>query len=113
MTNNQFLTTQEIARQSLLVLRENLVFPMLSYRDCADDFAKKGDTIQVKKPPVYEANEFDGSITVQDTVEDSVLVSLDKIADVSVEITAKEMALNLESFTDHSGGGGDCRKDQS
>jgi hypothetical protein len=97
---NSFLTAQEIARQSLLILRDNLVFPMLAYRDCSQDFAKKGDTIQVKKPPVYQADEFNGSINPQAIEEENVLVTLDKIADVSVEVTAKEMALNLSSFTE-------------
>ncbi len=97
---NQFLTAQEIARQALPILRENLVFPLLAYRDYEDTFASFGDTIQVKKPPVYEAREFDGAIIAQDIQEDKVLVSLDKIADVSVEVGSKEMTLNIESFTD-------------
>lgn len=97
--SNTFITAQQIARQALPLLRSNLVFPMLTYNDYSDEFANFGDTIQVRKPPVYEAKEFNGAIEPQDIVEDRVLVKMDKIADVSVEITAKEMALNLESFT--------------
>lgn len=97
MTNN-FLTAQEIARQALPVLRDNLVFPMLTYNDYADDFANVGDTIQIKKPPVYEAKEFINTVVPQDIVEDKVLVTMDKIADVSVEVTAKEMALEMDNF---------------
>ena len=94
-----FLTAQEIARQALPILKDNLVFPMLTYTDYADDFANVGDTIQIRKPPVYEAKEFNGTIETQDIVEDKVLVTMDKIADVSVEVTAKEMALEIENFT--------------
>ncbi len=97
---NEFLTAQEIARQALPLLRENLVFPLLAYRDYENSFATFGDTIQVKRPPVYEANEFAGTIVAQEIQEDKVLVSLDKIADVSVEVSAKEMTLNLSSFTE-------------
>lgn len=97
---NQFLTAQEIARQALPILRENLVFPLLAYRDYENSFANFGDTIQVRKPPVYEAKEFDGSIVAQDIREDKVLVTLDKIADVSVEVGAKEMTLEVDSFAE-------------
>ena len=96
---NNFLTVQEIARAALPILHENLVFPALSYKEFCTGMGKKGDIVQIKKPAVYSANEFNSEIDVQDIKENSVLVTLDKIADVSVELTAKEMALNLEDFT--------------
>ncbi len=96
---NNFLTTKTIAREALPILESNLVFPALIYKDYSEDFSKQGDTIQVRKPPVYNASEFDGEIDIQDINEGEVLVKLDKIADVSVELTAKEMALNAEDFT--------------
>ena len=96
--SNSFISAQQIARAALPMLKNNLVFPLLTYTDYAEEFASFGDTIQVKKPPVYEAKEFSGAIVPQDVAEDRVLVTMDKIADVSVEIGAKEMALNLESF---------------
>ena len=97
--SNNFLTVQEIARAALPVLHDNLVFPALAYKDFSTGTGKKGDVIQVKKPAAYTADEFSGTIDIQDINESSVLVTLDKIADVSVELTAKEMALNLEDFT--------------
>ncbi len=96
---NNFLTTKTIAREALPILESNLVFPALIYKDYSEDFSKQGDTIQVRKPPVYNASEFDGEIDIQDINEGEVLVKLDKIADVSVELTAKEMTLNAEDFT--------------
>lgn len=106
---NQFLTTKEIARAMLPILQDNLVFPALAYTDYSDTFSKKGDTIQVKKPPVYVADEFSDNISVQDVKEESVLVTLDKIADVSVALSAKEMALNVEDFSEQVlKPGGDC-----
>lgn len=95
---NNFLTTQQIARMALPILRDNLVFPMLSHIEYSDDFARCGDTVQIKKPPVYTACEFTGKIEPQKINETSTLVKLDKIADVSVEIGAKEMALNMSDF---------------
>ena len=96
---NTFLTCQEIARQALPLLHDNLVFPALTYKDYSGEFQAKGDTIQVRKPAKFTANEFNGTITTQDTTEGSVLVTLDKIADVSTVLTSKELSLNIEDFT--------------
>lgn len=96
---NTFLTCQEIARQALPLLHDNLVFPALTYKDYSGEFQAKGDTIQVRKPAKFTANEFNGTISTQDTTEGSVLVTLDKIADVSTVLTSKEMSLNIEDFT--------------
>jgi len=96
---NTFLTVQEIARQALPLLHDNLVFPALTYKDYSGEFQAKGDTIQVRKPAKFTANEFEGTISTQDTTEGSVLVTLDKIADVSTVLTSKEMSLNIEDFT--------------
>jgi len=96
---NTFLTCQEIARAALPLLHDNLVFPALTYKDYSAEFQAKGDTIQVRKPAKFTANEFTDTISAQNTTEGSVLVKLDKIADVSTVLTAKEMALNIEDFT--------------
>ena len=74
--SNTFLTAQEIARQALPILKDNLVFPMLTYTDYAEDFANVGDTIQIRKPPVYEAKEFNGTIETQHIQEDKVMVTM-------------------------------------
>lgn len=96
---NTFLTCQEIARVALPILHDNLVFPALTYKDYSNEFQSKGDTIQVRKPAKFTANDFAGTIATQDTTEGSVLVKLDKIADVSTVLTSKELSLNIEDFT--------------
>ncbi len=95
---NNFLTTQLIAREALIRLRNKLVARQLIHTDFSQEFRKQGDTIRVKKPATYIADEFGGTINLQDIKEDSVLVTLDHIADVSVNWTSKERALNLERF---------------
>lgn len=95
---NTFLTAQEIARQALPILSNNIVMPALMHTDFSEEFKKKGDVIQVEKPAVFVADEFGTTINLQDINPEPVLVKLDKIADVSVSIGAKEMALNLEDF---------------
>lgn len=96
---NTFLTVQEIARAALPILHDNLVMPALAHKDYSGEFQAKGDTIQVRKPAKFTAKDFNGTIEAQDTTEGNVLVTLDKIADVSTVLTAKEMALNIEDFT--------------
>ena len=98
--SNTFITLQEIARQALPRLIENLVFPNLCYRDFSNDYAQKGDTIQVRKPVVLSAAEFDPSqgVTAQDMTEGSVAVKLDKIATVDVEASAIETAVNIDDL---------------
>ncbi|GMQ61194.1 P22 phage major capsid protein family protein [Vallitalea maricola] len=97
---NKFLTMQSIARQALPILVDNLVFPNLIYQDYSQEFAGKGDTIQIKKPPVFQANDFDedNGVEVQDINTGKVSITLDKLADVSVEVTSKQLALEAAEF---------------
>lgn len=95
-----FLTVQEIARQALLRLRNNLVMAQLVHRDYSGEFKTHGDTILVKRPNTFIAQDFAGSITTQDITEGNVQVKLDRIADVSVGVTSKELTLNINDFTE-------------
>jgi len=97
---NTFLTANLIAREALPILANNTVMPQLVHTDYSNDYKKAGDTIQVRKPAVFTAVEFDGDLTgeYQNITETNVLVQLNKIADVSVEVTSKELTLNVEDF---------------
>ena len=96
--SQNFLTVEMIAKEALLRLRNNLVMRQLVYNNHSNEFANVGDTIQVRKPATFTANEWAGSTSTQNIVEDNVLVKLDKVADVSVNVTAKELALNIQDF---------------
>ena len=96
---NTFLTAQEIARASLPILREQLVFPNLCWRDFDTGSARRGDVVQIRRPAVFAAKDFVSSVQTQDVGEQTVLCRLDRLADVSVSLTAREMALNVEDFT--------------
>lgn len=96
---NEFLTAKEIAEQALPILQNNLVFPALINVDYSKTFAKKGDTIQVERPASFTAETFSTSISAQDVDPTPILVKLDTIADVSVTLTAKQMALNVDDLT--------------
>ena len=94
---NTFITMQNIARQTLMRLHDNLVMPNLCYKDFSTAFSDLGDTVQVRKPVVLTAKDFKDGDTVerQDMKESSVSVKLDKIATVDVKWSAIEGATNL------------------
>ncbi|MBQ9263734.1 MAG: P22 coat protein [Clostridia bacterium] len=99
---NSFITVKDFARAALPRLIDHLVFPNLIYKDYSDDFsAMKGDTIQVRKPIVLEAKDFDASagVSTQDIVESTVDVTLNKIATVDVGIEALQGATSVEDLT--------------
>ena len=100
---NTILTPDIIAREALMVLRNNAVMANLVHRDYSEEFvAGVGDKITVRKPAKFEAKEFDASkgITVQDATENSVDVTMDKHLDVSFAVTSKQLTLDIASFSE-------------
>lgn len=99
---NTLLTPDVIAKAALATLYENTVMLGLVHRDFDADFdGKVGDTVTIRKPATFTADEFDRGtgIVVQNVTESSVPVVLDKIPDVSVEVTDEEMTLDITDFT--------------
>lgn len=98
---NTILTPSIIAREALMVLRNNAVLARLVHRDYSDEFVGAvGDTITIRKPAKFTANEYAGSsITVQNATESKVEVKLDKWLDVSFAVTAKELTLSIQDFS--------------
>ena len=98
---NTILTPNIIAKEALMVLRNNAVMANLVHRDYSDEFvAGVGDKITIRKPAKFEAKEFTGEgITVQDAKETGVDVRMDKHIDVSFAVTSKDMTLNIAEFS--------------
>ena len=97
---NNILTPDIIAREALMVLRNNAVMANLVHRDYSEDFVGAvGDTITVRKPATFVANEYAGSISVQDATETAVPVVMDKHLDVSFAVTAKQMTMDIADFS--------------
>lgn len=96
---NTFITPSLIAKLALHNLYANAVMPGLVWRDFDPDFAgKQGDTVTVRIPATFTAQEFSSSITVQNATETSTSVVLNKLLDVSFGITAKELTLNIDEI---------------
>ncbi|MGN7942855.1 P22 phage major capsid protein family protein [Metabacillus sp. 22489] len=99
--SNQLITPQIVAKESLMVLENNMVFGNLVHRDYSNEFVSGvGDTVNVRKPSTFEAKEFSDSIEIQDAKEGSVPVKLDTHLDVSFEVTAKELTLDISEFSE-------------
>lgn len=97
---NTFLTPEVIAREALMVLRNNAVMARLVHRDYSSEFAGAvGDTITIRKPAFFEAKEYTTDIVVQDATETGVEVKLDKHIDVSFAVTSRQMALEIADFS--------------
>jgi len=98
---NTLVTPSVIAREALLLLESNMVFGNLVFRGHQTDFtgAKVGDTIQVRGPATFTADEYDGAaLTIQDATESSVALTLEKHFDVSFKVSDREMTLSIEDF---------------
>lgn len=98
---NTLLTPSVIAEQALATLYDTTVMAQLVHRDYEKEFARKvGDTITVRKPAVFVAQEFVRStgIQVQDATETGFPVTLNHFADVSFAVTSEDMALKIEDF---------------
>jgi hypothetical protein len=95
---NTFITMQNIARTVLPLLKQNLVMPATVNKNYSEDFIGKGDTIIVEKPAVFVADEFGGTINLQNITEPSVAVKMDKLADVSFKISQKDLTLSMNEF---------------
>ncbi|MGW4639559.1 P22 phage major capsid protein family protein [Sphaerisporangium sp. NPDC004334] len=98
---NTFLTPNVIARQALATLYETTVMAMLVHRDYDAEFAARiGDTVNVRKPAVFQANEYVRSegIKIQNAQETGIPVTLNHFADVSFAVTAEDLTLRIEDF---------------
>jgi hypothetical protein len=97
---NTILTTDIIAKEALMVLRNNAVMANLVHRDYSNEYvAGVGDTITIRKPATFTANEFAGSIEVQDANETGVPVVMNKHLDVSFAVSSKELTMDIADFS--------------
>lgn len=99
---NTFLTPDVIAKQALVSLNESTIMRNLVHTDLSSEFtgAKVGDTVNVRKPAVFEAKKFNRAqgIEIQDIDEDRIPVKVDHIPDVSVTVTHEELRLDIDNF---------------
>lgn len=96
---NKFLTPGIIANEALMVLENSMVMSGLVHRDYSKEFVKVGDTITIRKPAKFIAKNFTGHVSAQDATEGSTEVKLDRFRDVTVNVTSRELTLNIQDFS--------------
>lgn len=97
---NTFLTPNIVAKEALMALESNLTMSNLVHRDFDSEFAQVGDTISIRKPARFTAKNFTGATEAQDITEGSVPVKLDRFRDVTVNVTSKQMTLDIKDFSE-------------
>lgn len=98
---NTFITAEILAKELALILKHEVHFPKLVYTDYSDDFvAGQGEKVKVIKPTTFTANDFNGTISAQNINEQEIIVELDKIIDVSLNISARDLTLSIDEISE-------------
>ena len=93
-----------IAAEALTHLEDALVIAPLCAKDLTSDFTtksngwKRGDTVSYRTHGEYEVDEFATTISTQSIASSTRPLEIEKHFDISVEVTAAELALELDSF---------------
>ncbi len=99
---NSLLTIDMITKEALRLLHQKLVFVGNVNRQYDDQFAKTGakigSSLRIRLPNSYTART---SITAstQDTMEESVTLTVANIAGVDVAFTSQELTMSLDDFS--------------
>lgn len=95
-----------IAAEALGHLEDALVIQNLCARDLTSEFTtrsngwKVGDVVSFRTHGEYETKEFAGAIDTQPITTSSRPMAIEKFFDISVELTARELAMDLDSFSE-------------
>ena len=89
-----------VAKESLIVLENNMVMGNLVHRDYSKEYQQIGATVVVRKPTSFVATAFTSTVGYSTITESSVSVILDKHWDVSFEVTSQELSLDVVDFSE-------------
>jgi hypothetical protein len=95
-----------IAQEALTHLESSLVIGSLCTKDVTNDFIntsngwKVGDTVPFRTHGEYAATEFTTQIAPQEIRTSTRSLTIEKLFDISVEVTAREEVMDLDSFSD-------------
>lgn len=98
VASNTYITPSIVAKEVLMTLLNNTVMLPLVDRRFESEFKKVGSTVTIKKRPVYSSTAVSNTVSVNPITESSVNVVLDTLIDITLEITSKELTLDLRDF---------------
>lgn len=94
---NTIITPSIIARVGLANLENNLVMGKKVYRDYSREYVKVGDTISVRRPVQFTAN--DGAVAInQDVTEGKFSLVMNKRKHVSWSFNTQDLTLSVEEY---------------
>lgn len=100
---NTFLTPDKVVTDSALMLKDQLLVANLANKKYEGEFnGKIGDTLTVNVPTAIAAKELasGGTTTASDVTEVGVDVVVEKHIYQRVDLTAKQLALSVDDFTE-------------
>lgn len=101
MVAQTLLTMSYITNEALVVLENELVFANRVERQYSDEFAqtgaKIGATCNIRRPPRYKGT-LGAPLSVENTFESSVPISLNYQYHVDVQFTTQDLALSMDMF---------------
>lgn len=96
---NTIITPSIIAKVGLAQLENNLVMGKKVYRDYSREFVKVGDSISVRRPVKFTAQ--DGAVAInQDVTEGKFTLSMDKRKHVSWSFSTQDLTLSIEEYNE-------------
>jgi hypothetical protein len=99
--SNSLLTNDVIAKECLMALKNNLVFTKSVNKQYGKEFAqsgaKIGNTFNIRKPSLYEVTE-GATLNIQDSVDQSVALVLDKHYHVGMAFSQTDRTLSIDRF---------------
>jgi hypothetical protein len=101
MASNSILTNDVILRESLMALKNHIVFTKGATREYSKEFAKSGakvgNTINIRKPVRYEVTE-GATLNIQGSQDQSMPLVLDKHFHVGLAFSEVDRTLSLDKF---------------
>lgn len=96
---NVLLTDDVIAKEALRLLKNNLVFAPLVYRNMESTFGKVGDTISLKKP--FRTKTASGRTLVkQPLVDQTIPFKIEYQQHFGLEVTVRDRTLSINDFSE-------------
>jgi hypothetical protein len=101
MSGNSILTNDVISKECLMSLKNNLVFTRSVNREYGKEFAKSGakigNTFNIRKPSRYTVTS-GAALEVQDSVDQSIALVLDKHYHVGMSFANDDRTLSIDRF---------------
>jgi hypothetical protein len=101
MAGNAILTNDVISKECLMSLKNNLVFTKNVNREYSKEYAqsgaKIGNVFNIRKPSRYEVTS-GSTLNIQDSVDQSVALTLDKHYHVGMAFSNDDRSLSIDRF---------------